>query len=447
MHETPPLSSAALTFHLPAVEDAALADGTPLYVVRKPGEDLVTISLYIERGSAHDEVPGATAFAGELLTRGTQRLNFEQVAEEIDGLGASIRSGTDRASFRFSALSVESTLTELVQLMAECLLQPRFNQQELQALREQWIGEALMDLHEPMYLADQALTRVTFGNHPYAKRPRGSIANMRRIQVEHIVEAHRRLLQSPRTLIVAGPCSAEEVVPILNAAFSALPAVTRNDDVAHHELTGHSGCLAVNPEAVQTALWVSLPSPHLKDPDYPATLLATTVLGGYTLARMFMVLREEKGYTYGAYAQNVTWKHFASIDLTTSVGNAVTADTMQAIDRLVREMGTTPIGSDELENARQHLLGSLARSNETPQQAAGLLWKVIQHGLPRTYYPDLIEHLQQLTAEDLLAVQQRWFDADRWVIGASGLPDVVLPAIERYVTSVEVWNGLAEEAE
>ncbi len=447
MHETPPLSTAALTFHLPAVEDAALADGTPLFVIRKPGEDLVTVSLYIERGSAHDDLPGATAFAGELLTRGTRRLDLDQVAEEIDGLGASIRSGTDRASFRFSALSVGSTVTELVQLMAECLLQPRFDPQELDALREQWIGEALMDLHDPMYLADQALTRVTFGNHPYAKRPRGSIADMRALQIEHVVDAHQKLLESPRTLIVAGPFSAEDVLPLLNAAFSALPPLSRNDDVPHHELSGHRGCLAVNAEAVQTALWVSLPSPHLKHPDYPATLLATTVLGGYTLARMFMVLREEKGYTYGAYAQNVTWKHFASIDLTTSVGNAVTADTMQAIDRLVREMGTTPIGSDELENARQHLLGSFARSNETPQQAAGLLWKVIQHGLPRTYYPDLIEQLQRLTADDLFAVQQRWFDADRWVIGASGLPDVVLPAIGSYVQAVEVWNGLAEDAE
>ena len=440
MHETPPLSTDALTFHLPPIEEATLADGTPLFVVRKPDEDLVTVNLYIRSGSAHDVVPGATAFAGELLTRGTDRRNAEQLAETIDGLGAAIRANTDMSSFRLSGSLMADTIEDLVGLMGECLLAPAFDRHELDGLREQWIGEELMDQHDAAWLANRALTRVSFQGHPYLTPRRGTIPTMRTLAREAVLEAHERLLRTERLVIVAGPFDAATIAPYLEQAFGGLPQAQPRVVLPSAHITEHAACVAVNQDAVQTSLAISLPCPAYDHPDFPAVQLATTVLGGYTRARLFTELRETKGYTYGAYAFNLVWEGFASTDISTNVGNDFTKDTIATIDGIVRGLASSRIDDEELENARQYLLGMFARSNETPQQAASLVWRMVQHGLPMDYFQRLVERIQMYAPEDLMQVQERWFNADRWAVGASGLPNLVLEALEPYASPIEVWN-------
>ncbi len=440
MHQTPPLSTEALTFHLPPVEEATLADGTPLYVVRKSEQDLVTVNLYVRTGSAHDTSAGALAFAGELLTRGTARRNAEQMAETIDALGASVRANADKSSFRLTGSAMADNLKDLTELMGECLLTPAFDHHELDGLREQWIGEELMDQRDAQWLASRALSRVSFHDHPYLTPSRGSIPTMRALTREAVVEAHQRLLHTERLVIVAGPFDAATVAPFIEAAFQDLPAAQPRTVIPSAHITERAGCIAVNQDAVQTAVAFSLPCPGYDHPDYPAVQLLTTVLGGYTLARLFTVLREEKGYTYGAYARNYLWEGFSSTDITTSVGNDFTKDTVKTIDEIVRGLASTRIDEEELENARQYLLGSFARSNETPQQVAALTWRIVQHGLPADFFQRLVERIQMFTPEDLVLAQERWFNADRWAVGASGRPNLVLEAIEPYATPIEVWN-------
>jgi len=422
------------------VEEAVLADGTPLYVVRRSEEDLVTVNLYLRCGSAHDAVPGATAFAGELLTRGTKRLSAEQMAETIDALGASIRANTDMSSFRLSGSAMADTIEDLVGLMGECLLDPAFDQHELDGLREQWIGEELIDQHDAGWLANRALIRVSFQGHPYLTPRRGTIPTMRTLTRDAVVDAHQRLLRTERVLIVAGPFDAATVAPYLEKAFGDLPPAEPRTILPSAHISEYAGCVAVNRDAVQTSLAISLPCPGYDHPDYPAVQLVTTVLGGYTLARLFTELRERKGYTYGAYAFNLVWEGFASTDISTSVGNDFTKDTIASIDAIVRGLATSRIDDEELENARQYLLGTFARSNETPQQIASLVWRVVQHGLPMDYFQRLVERVQMYTPEDLMMVQERWFNADRWAVGASGLPNLVLEALEPFASPIEVWN-------
>ena len=440
MHQTPPLSTDALTFHLPPVEEATLADGTPLYVVRKSEQDLITVSLYIRAGSAHDTVPGATAFAGELLTRGTKQHSAEHLAETIDALGAAIRVNVDKVSCRISGTAMADNVQELVGLMGECLLTPTFDQHELDGLRDQWIGEELIDQRDAGWLAARALARVSFAGHPYEMPRRGTIPTMRDLTRDAVVEAHQRLLQTDRVVIVAGPLDAATVAPYLDSAFGGLPPMTGRVPIASAHLTEHAGCVAVNQDAVQTSLAISLPCPGYDHPDFPAVQLLTTVLGGYTLARLFTELREVKGYTYGAYAHNVVWEGFASTDISTNVGNDFTKDTVKTIDEIVRGLACTRIDEEELENARQYLLGSFARSNETPQQVAALTWKVFQHGLPSDFFQRLVERIQMYTPEELVMAQERWFNADRWAVGASGRPNLVMEAIEPFASPIEVWN-------
>ena len=445
MLATPPLSTDPLQFSFPKVQKVELDDGTPIYIIEKDDEDLVTVQLYLRSGSAHDTTPGASAFASELLTRGAGSRTAHEFDLAVETLGCSVRTYLDRSSCSITGLGMAKNLGPLLELLSEAVRDPHFSEEELETLKGRWISETMMDQRDPDWLAGHASNRVTYAGHPYETPRKGTIATMQLLTRDDIVGAHKRLLESPRVFIVAGPLNANEVVKSFGEYFKGLPKASFDNVLPQAKISERAGCIALNKDAVQTAVRISLPCPGFDHPDHAAVQLITSVLGGYTLARLFMSLREEKGYTYGAYAANMVTEHARATRLITSVGNDFTTDTFKTINDEVRRIATERIDDEELENSRQHVLGMFARSNETPQQTASLWWTTILHGLPPNYFELLIQRLQQYTPEDLMSAQERWFNADRWAVAASGDPQVILPAIEDYTDTVEIWNVVTGE--
>ena len=198
--------------------------------------------------------------------------------------------------------------------------------------------------------------------------------------------------------------------------------------------------MAIKDDAVQSAFRITLPSIGYAHEQYPAVQIVTNVLGGYTLAWLITILREEKGYTYGAYAFPTVRPLSATATIVTSVGNEFTADTMSTIAHEVKRISTEQIAAEEFENARQQILGSFARNCETPQQTASLVYTIVQHRLPFDYFDMHIDKLQQLTPNSVSDVQRAYFSSDSWVVGISGVRSVIEPAIADHVAFSETWT-------
>jgi zinc protease len=196
----------------------------------------------------------------------------------------------------------------------------------------------------------------------------------------------------------------------------------------------------VKDDAVQSVLRIGLPNVPFDHPDMPALSLATSALGGFTLARLFSILREQKGYTYGAYAFPDMRRYGRATVIGTSVGNEYTVDTMRTIYDELRRISTEPLDAEELENARQYMLGSFARNNETPQQTAGLAWTILQYGLADDYYTTYISRLQAVTVEECLHAQQRYLDPALWCIGVAGQEQVLRTALDGMVQRTVVMD-------
>ncbi len=429
---------------MPRVSDHVFNNGTRLVVVPRSDQDLVTVTMHLMSGSAHDVNTGATSFAAELLTRGTERLTAEEFDELVEYHGCTIRSAAQKTSVTLQGLGLVEQLGHVISLMAECVTTPRFDARELEVVRGRWMSELEINQRDPDWLASQASNKVCYANHPYARRNRGSAADMANITTDKIRAAHERLLASQRTIIIAGPVELPAVLPMLEPFIHALPQASFDAGLPQAHMRERTAVVAKNPGAVQSAFRISLPCVPYSHPDFSGLQLVANVLGGYTLARLFMVLREQKGYTYGAYAVPVVRQHAQTVDVVTSVGNTYTADTLATIADEVRRIASQLIPAEELDDARQQLLGSFARTNETPQQTASLIWQTIHHNLPLDYHERHVQRLQMFQPEDLLLIQQRYFDADRWAIGCSGVPDVLLPVVEQYADAVEHWDPLAD---
>ncbi len=436
----PPLSTEPLKFSLPAIHHDQLSNGTPVHCIFDPSEDLVTVTVALSTGSIHDVTPGETSMTAQMLNRGTTRLDAAQFAEEVERRGCNLRTVGDTDACSLQASGLSEWFNDLVELTAEALTQPRFDAGELDTLRSRMIADMMIDLVDVEWLAARACALRAYDGHPYARPRHGAPATLRTLTRDHLVAVHERMMHAPRHIIVAGPIPPDVALAKLNSVFGTLPHHTDYHRIARSTMRPRSGVIAIKPDAVQTAFRIALPSTTFASEDYAAVQLCTGVLGGYTLARLFTILREEKGYTYGAYAFGDMRPHGSTIGVVTSVGNEFTHDTMQVIAAEIERMGTQRIDDDEFSNAQQHLLGSFARSNETPQQTAGLVWSMIHHQVPMSFYNTYVERLQGLTPDDVRDAQRTYFTRDAWVVGLAGREDVVRPAINGMVDTVEVWT-------
>ena len=440
MHTTPPLSTEPLKFALPTINHDQLDNGTPLHCIFDPTEDLVTVTVALSTGSIHDGIPGETSVTAQMLNRGTTRLDAAQFAEEVERRGCNLRTVGDTDACSLQASGLREWFDDLVDLASEALTQPRFDAVELDTLRRRMIADMMVDLVDVEWLAARACATRAYDGHPYARPRNGTPATLRTLSREQLVAVHERMMNAPRHIIVAGPIPPDVAREKLNRALGSLPNHTAYHRLDRAALRPRSGVLALKDDAVQTAFRVALPSTSFASDDYAAVQICTGVLGGYTLARLFTILREEKGYTYGAYAFGDVRPHGSTIGVVTSVGNEFTHDTMQVIAAEIERIGTQRINDEEFSNAQQHLLGSFARSNETPQQTAGLVWSMIHHQVPMSFYNTYVERLQRLTPDDVREAQRTYFTRDAWVVGLAGREDVIRPAIDGMVDTVEVWT-------
>ncbi|MBM4178986.1 MAG: insulinase family protein [Ignavibacteria bacterium] len=440
MQTAPPLSHKPLHFLLPEVISATLGDGTPLYIVPAANKDIVTISIALRTGSVHDEVPGVTSIAAQMLNRGTTSMEASVFAEEIERRGCSLRTAADSDATTLHASGLAEWFDDLVGFAADALLHPRFDERELDTLRQRTIADMMVELVDVEWLAGRACASRTFYDHPYALPKNGTPTTLRELNRDLLIRAHERMLMAERYIIVAGPVDPDSVVKKLSAALSDLPAQQKTATLPVATSSFEWGVMAPKEDAVQSALRISLPSIGYNHADYATMQLVANVLGGYTLARLFTILREEKGYTYGAYAFPAVRPLSATTAIITSVGNEFTKDTLDTIAEQVERIKTERIGDEEFENARQQILGSFARNCETPQQAASLVYTIVQYHLPFDYFDRHIERLQQITPDSALSMQKQYYSASNWIVGISGVSSVIEQALAPHVQHMQTWH-------
>lgn len=437
---TPPISNAPLQFPFVTPKHHTLRDGTRLHLLHYPNQQVVTIACGLHAGAIYDEIAGETTITAQLLTLGTRQRTAEELAVDVERRGCSLSSSADRDAVNIHASGLSEHAPWLAETMMECLLNPRLDPVELETLKRRRMAEIDMNLSDPDWLAAHALLAVQYPGHPYATPRDGMPGSVERIDIETSKRVHMRMLKANRDIIIAGGFDVDAVIAtfehsVVNApAPSPLPAPNSVSAMAS------TACVVERPEAVQSVLRIAMPSVNLSHPTLAQQNLAITILGGYTLARLFSVLREEKGYTYGAYATNEVRRYGQAMVMHTSVGNDFTEDTIDVIASLVTGMQRFDVSDEEVEQARQFMLGTLARSTETPQQAAAMTWNVIQYGLADDHYQRYAAALQRVTRDELAAVARTLFTVDEWTIAAVGCPSVLATALDGHVAHRRTWD-------
>ena len=420
--QEPPRPLPARDVAFPSFEERTLANGSHLLVVTQDEVPYVTVRAVLRGGSAMDPVDraGLAAFAAQLLTKGTPSRTADSIAEVIDFVGGSLDASAAADWVNVTLAVLEPDLSTGLELLADVVMNPVFPEDELELVRTRALSGLQASLARPSVLASRTFTRAVYGGHGYGKLE--TEETLRAINRQSLEEFHDRWFRPVNTaFVVAGSVTADEVAPGLEAAFrgwepGAVPEVTYGTPPAPRREV----VLVHRPGSVQAVVRLGHLLGSGAHPDWTTLSVANQLLGGGVSSRLFQVLREERGWTYGAYSAGTRRRDLGVWQATVEARNEVVADVIGELFTQIERLRAELVPTEELDVTRSFVIGSFPLRIETPQQIARQVAGNRLLGLPDDALETYRDRVAALDAADIIRVATDHLLPERMVLVVVG---------------------------
>jgi zinc protease len=409
-----------------------LANGMDLVVVEQHKQPVVTVSLALQGGAMYEPADkiGLAGLLAELLTKGTETRTADQISAQVEGAGGNIGAGADNDFTRVYFSALAENLPLALNVIADVVQHSAFPAAEVELARTRMLSALQAELAQPASIADRSFRREVYGGHPYGRS--ATPATLRAITREDVVAFfNQRVKPAGALLVVAGDVNAARVrqlateafaswtgAPAVAAAAPAIPARAATEIVLVHR-----------PGSVQSNILAGFTFITPRDPAvYPLTV-ANQILGGGSDSRLFLILREQHGWTYGANSYFSRPRGTGAFEANAEVRTAATDSAVAEMLRQLNRIRTEVPADSEIAAAKNFLAGVFPLTIQTAQQIAGAVANARLLGLPDDYVIRYRERLAAVTTAQLTAAAQRFFTTDRMVVLVVGDGPALLPKL------------------
>lgn len=442
-----PVSNTVLQVKLPRPKAADLGNGLHVLVLEDHRAPQITMQLIVRgAGGYYDPADhlGLAQFTAANLREGTATRSSTDIAEQLERLAATLTVNTSLSAedATVTATALTENVDAVLDLMADVLLHPSFPEQELARYKNQTRAQLVQMRANPGFLAQERFNQVMFGDHPDG-RTAATVEALEKTTRESLMAFHKaHYVPDHGVIAIAGDITIGDAVEKLESRLGAwkkagtpVPTVTDPVPVSKPGLY-----LVARPNSVQTNLVVGAQAVKRTDPDYVAVTVMNKVIGGGPTGRLFRHLREDKGYTYGAYSNVDAPRWTGAWVATTEVRNEVTDPALTDLIDEIRQMREVPVPAKEFADNKRAIVASFALTLESPQaqlQNAVTVWR---YGLPADYWDRFPERVMAVGGADVQAMAKKYLDPSRIQVVAVGSEEAAARAL-RKLGPVEVYDA------
>ena len=405
------------------------ANGSTLLAYPNPTSPAVYFTGYMQPGAIavpEDQI-GLPSFTTDMLITGTKRLNFQQLHDKIESVGASLSMGTGHLSTTFFGQCLREDLETIWSLLVEVIQEPAFAEKQFKRVRNQILTGIAIQNQDTAEMASQAFNQALYGTHPYAYPDIGcaqTVANLQKDQLEAFHQTH----YGPKGLVLAvsggiEPEMAQEIFSRTIASWQVenqgSPTLLPPFNPPTSSIRTHVPLEGKN----QSDLIIGVPAPKTISRDYQVCSIGNAIYGKYgMMGRIGRVVREKAGLAYevsshlGAGIGPTAWTISAGVN-PDNLEKAITL-LKQELERFRGE----PVTQQELLDVKTQSLGRLPLSLETNSGIASVLVSLERYGYSLDHLRELPGIIESVTAEEILAAAQRYWDMDKLVITSAGKP-------------------------
>lgn len=434
-----PVSNEVLHLKLPRPVDKTLSNGIRLLVLPNP-EKTVTLTIAIPSTSLRDPegLPGVAEATAAMMRQGTTTKTARQITDALSEIGATVSfsaggaagggrggfggGGGDGTTGTISVNAMTDNFDAALAILTDMLLHPAFPAAELARWKSRQATTIEQLRTNPNGLANEMLMKVLYpGDARMHTRP--TLESLKKITRDDLVAHYKKYYVPTGDLAgITGEITPDQAVAKLEKALGdwkgeAVPGVSLK---MQEPIAAKKIYLIDRPASVQTYIVLANRAIERTNPDYVACQVMNQVLGSGPAARLFRIIREEKGYTYGissSFSASKTMQHFSSA---TPVRTEVTEAALTDILKEFKEIRDVTVPAEELAGAKRSLVGRLALELENPAGVLARWLQLREYGLPADYWDTYPEKVMAITAADVQRVARKYVPYDNVQIIAVG---------------------------
>ncbi len=442
--KTAPAPLALKPFDLPKPFETVLPNGLKVVIFEEKRLPLISYRLGFKTGTIYDPADsvGLTSFVAAMLTEGTKTRSSKQLAEEIERLGATISPSVNEDNTIISASALSLYSSDVLRLMSDVVLNPSFPESELSLHKKNAVENLKYQRSQPAFLADEQISKTLYGTHPYGiVSP--SAADIEKITREKLMAHHAKMFApNNATLIVVGDVNRDTLLKEIKDNFGGWQKgeFTAGKFPAPPVRTATTLTVVDRPGSIQSNIVLANLAIDRSNPDYFPVLVMNQVLGAGASSRLFMNLREAKGYTYGAYSRFDTKRLAGNFETNAEVRTPVTGDSLKEFFLELNRIRAEKVTEKELRDAKSYLAGVFPSRAETQEGLTNLLVAQQLYDLPNDYLQTYRAKVNAVTVDEVERVAKKYISPDKIAIVVVGDAEEILPQIKPYAQKIEVLD-------
>lgn len=413
-------------------ESFELKNGLKVFIIENHKLPRVSYNLIIDREPILEgDKVGYLSMVGQMMRRGTDTRTKEQIDEEIDFIGASLGAGS--TSVFASGLSKYNE--KILELMTDITFNPTFPEEELEKIRTQTLSNLASNEEDPGAIASNLNQVLLYGKyHPYGEIQTKETTN--NITVDDLKNYHQTYFKpNIAYLAVVGDVNPKEIKKLVKTYFGSWEQGEVEKPTYDTPNAPEKNMVGIvnRSNAVQSNINITYPV-DLKtgSDDQIKARVMNQILGGSGSAKLFMNLREDKGYTYGSYSSLSSDELVGRFNASAEVRNEVTDSSIVQIFYEMEQVKSGSITDEEMNLAKNSISGSFSRSLEQPQTVASFALNTARYNLSEDYYATYLQKVQAVSKEDIQAMAEKYLKTENAYINVVGKTSEVADQLKQF---------------
>jgi zinc protease len=432
----PPAAGPAVAPHIAVPASFTLSNGLTVILSERKNLPIVSMALVVKTGSDANPPsrPGLANFTVAMLDQGTATRNALQLADAAAQIGTTIGTTSSMDSSRVSIRALEKNAPAALDLLSDVVLHPSFPAEEIERQRARRLTQIVERRSDPSAAATTVMAAALYGaSHPYGNTELGTEASVKSATRDDMSAFWKQnFVPNNAALVVAGAINAAELKRLAEHALGGWSKGTPAAPALGQPQTTSAKLVLVDlPGTPQTELRVAAIGVPRSTPDYAPLEVMDMILGGLFSSRINLNLRQDHGYTYGAYALFQYRKGAGPFFVTTGVRTNVTGPAVAEIIKELSRMQSTPISQAELDLGRDALVRSLPGAFETTQSTVGTISGTYVYDLGLDYYTKYPAQIGAVTIASVQDVAKRYLTPGRFVVIAAGDRAKIEPQLKK----------------
>ncbi len=417
----PPKIQSFPSWSLPRPKTLYLTNGIPVHIVEMGTQDVLKVEIIFKAGRPFEKKRLSARATARLLKEGTHNTPAAVLAEKIDYFGGTLSIPFNMDTSNVILYCLTRHFEKLAPLIGEILAAPAFPEDELQSFIINQKQRLKVELAKNDVIAYRTITEHFFGSsHPYGYNsfPETYEALTRADLLSHF---HNNYVAGNCVIIISGKPNGNTVEILNQYIAGSIPEGIHKPELPDSASFSPRKMKIIHSETVQTAIRIGRNLFGRKHPDYYPMYMLNTILGGYFGSRLMTNIREDKGYTYNIFSSLDSLLFGGYFYIGTEVGNSFTQKTLDEIFGEIRRLRTEPFPEEELNMAKNYLLGHLLSIVDGPFNVADVIKAYVIEDLPLSTFEKLTETIRNFQASQFMELADKYLQEEMlWEVVVSG---------------------------